>query len=65
MENQKIEQSIMEFFSMVEKEVQKMEYGQMSISVQVSRGIPVPHTINIIKQKRTRYKIENRGECNG
>jgi len=54
----RVEQLITEFFSMVEKEVQKMEYGTMTINVQVGEGLPIVQTINIVKSKRIRYKID-------
>ena len=60
MDNQQVEQRITAFFSMVEREVQRMEYGTMTINVQVSNGLPVVQTTNIVKSKRIRYKIDNR-----
>jgi hypothetical protein len=58
MENQKVEKIITEFFMIVEKEVQKMEYGQITVNVQVGNGLPIVQTINLVKQKRVRYKID-------
>jgi len=58
MDNQQVEQKITAFFSMVEREVQRMEYGTMTVNVQVSNGLPVVQTVNIVKSKRIRYKID-------
>jgi hypothetical protein len=57
-----VEQRITEFFTLVEKEVQNMEYGQMTVVVQVGGGLPIPQTINIVKSKRIRYKVDHKEE---
>jgi len=58
MDNQLVEQRITAFFAIVEREAQKMEYGTMTINVQVGEGLPIVQTINIVKSKRIRYKID-------
>jgi hypothetical protein len=62
MDNQKVEQVITEFFSIVEREVQNMEYGTMTVNVQVGSGLPITQTLNIVKSKRIRYKVDTRRE---
>lgn len=54
-----MEDEIVSFFGWIEKEVQHMEYGTLTVTVMVSRGIPIPSTANIVKQKRKRYKAGN------
>lgn len=62
MDSQLVEQKITEFFSIVEREVQRMEYGTMTINVQVGEGLPITQTVNIVKSKRIRYKVDKSRE---
>ena len=62
MDNPQVEKIITEFFTIIEHEVQKMEYGTMTINVQVGQGLPITQTINIVKSKRRRYKIDKNDE---
>jgi len=39
----------------LETEVQKMQYGQISVSVQVKDGKADLKTLNLVKNKRIRY----------
>jgi glutaredoxin-related protein len=54
-----IESKITSFFALVEKQVQNLEYGTLSVNVLLSNGLPNIQTINIVKQKRIRYKVDN------
>jgi len=51
------EQRIVKFFGIMEKEVQKMEYGTLTVTVLTAKGLPIVKTINVVKQKRLRYKV--------
>ncbi len=53
-----MEDEIISFFGIVEREVQKMEYGTMTVTVLLNKGIPVSKTTNIVISKRKRYKID-------
>lgn len=55
--NQSTEEKIVKFFGFIEREAQKMEYGSMTVTVLVSKGLPMPETTNIVKSKRVRFKI--------
>lgn len=57
--NNQIEQKITEFFSVIEREVQRMEYGTVTVNVQISSGLPIVPTLNLVKSKRIRYKSSN------
>lgn len=51
-----MQDEIVNFFSWIERNVQCMEYGTMTVTVMVSKGLPVAKTANMVKQKRKRYK---------
>lgn len=59
MNEKKVEQKITEFFSRIEREVQKMEYGTITVTVMTSNGLPLSRTTNLVKQKRIRYKTKS------
>lgn len=50
-----MQKSELEFHTIVAREVQSLEYGQMTINVQLRGGVPVLTTLNIVKSKRKRY----------
>lgn len=54
-----MEDQIVNFFGWIEKEVQTMEYGTITCTVIVSKGLPVAKTASLVKQKRKRYKSED------
>lgn len=58
MENQQVEKRIIEFFTLVERVVQRMEYGTLTVNVILSDGLPVVSSINIVRCKRKRYKVD-------
>jgi hypothetical protein len=51
------EDEIVKFFGLLEREVEKMEFGTLSVTVFASKGLPMTKTVNIVKQKRKRYKV--------
>lgn len=53
-----MEDNIVCFFGLIEKQVQNLEYGTISGNVLVSKGLPVAKTLNLVLSKRKRYKIE-------
>jgi hypothetical protein len=52
-----MEQTITEFFTAVERQVQSLEYGTLTGTVLIQDGLPVIKTLNIVLSKRKRYKI--------
>ena len=44
------------FHAILEREVNKLEYGQMDINCIIQDGIVVLKTLNILKSKRIKYK---------
>lgn len=50
------EDQIVSFFSWVDGNVQRMEYGTMTVTVMVAKGLPISKTATMVKQKRRRYK---------
>lgn len=48
------------FHAILEREVNKLEYGQMDINLIIQDGIVVLKTLNILKSKRIKYKDGNR-----
>lgn len=54
-----MEDQIIKFFGLIEKETQTLEYGTMTINVYVNKGLPVTSTVNMVKSKRKRYKVKN------
>lgn len=55
---EQIEKKITSFFAMIEKEVQAMEYGTITVNVLVTEGLPNDQTTNLVKSKRRRYKTK-------
>lgn len=53
------EEKIIKFFGYLDKEVQKTEYGTLTVTVLVDGGLPVVNTTNIVRQKRLRYKVKD------
>jgi hypothetical protein len=49
---------IIELFSAIEKQVQRLEYGTISGNVLVSKGLPVSQTLNLVLSKRKRYRVD-------
>ena len=45
-----------EFHLILEKHVQDLQYGQITVNVQLKDGKPIIETLSIVKQKRTKYK---------
>jgi hypothetical protein len=50
---------IVKFFGLIEKEITKMEYGTMTVTVFTAKGIPIANTTNLVIQKRKRYKVQH------
>ena len=53
-----MEERITKFFGTLEGDVQRMEYGTITVNVIIRNGIPIPETANVTKSKRRKYKIE-------
>jgi hypothetical protein len=43
------------FHTILEREVQRMQYGQISVNVVLKDGIADLHTLNLVTNKRIRY----------
>jgi len=46
----------LEFHAILEREIDKLEFGQMDVSVIIRNGIIVLPTVNILKSRRIKYK---------
>ncbi len=51
-----MDDEIITFFTILEKEVQKLEYGTITGTVLVAGGKPVSPSLNFTLSKRRRYK---------
>jgi hypothetical protein len=51
---------IKEFHKTVDAEGKSLDYGQMTVNIYLTNGIPVMKTLNIVKQKRIRYSLTKR-----
>lgn len=52
-----MENRIIVFFTLIEREVQGLAYGTITGTVLVQEGLPVMNTLNLVLSKRKRYKI--------
>jgi len=52
-----MDQEKVKFHAILEKEIVELGYGQINVNVILKDGIPVISTMNIIRQKRRKYKI--------
>ena len=50
------EDQIIKFFGIIDKEAQKLEYGQMTVTVYIGKGLPVAETMTLVKWKKRKYK---------
>ena len=48
--------SELELHVIIAKQVKELEYGQMTINVQLKNGQPILETLNITKSKRKKYR---------
>jgi len=51
-----MEERIIEFFTIVERETQGLAYGTITGTVLIQEGLPVINTLNLVLSKRKRYK---------
>lgn len=47
-----------EFHAIIEQEVVMMEYGQMTVNVQIEDGKPILKSLSLVKSKRKKYTID-------
>ena len=47
-----------EFHAIIEQEVVTMEYGQMTVNVQIEDGKPILKSLSLVKSKRKKYTID-------
>jgi len=52
--NKQLEKNI-NLHIVLENQIQQMEYGQMTLTVQLSNGTAQMTTLNLVKQKRKKY----------
>ena len=45
----------LQFHAVLEAEVMRLKYGQITFNVMIKNGIPLMDTINIVKQRRYKY----------
>jgi hypothetical protein len=48
-----------EFHAIIEQEVVNMEYGQMTVNVQIEDGKPILKSLSLVKSKRKKYTIDS------
>lgn len=48
-----------EFHAIIEQEVVRMEYGQMTVNIQIENGKPILKSLSLVKSKRKKYTIDN------
>lgn len=48
----------LQFHVIVAQQVKQLEYGQMTINVQLKDGKPILQTLNIVKSKRKKYSLD-------
>lgn len=54
--------AIISLFSVIEKQVQSLQYGTISGNILIVNGLPVANTLNLVLSKRKRYKIDQKGD---
>lgn len=57
-----MEDKIITYFGILEKQVQGLEYGTITGNVLVANGLPEVKTLNLVLSKRKRYKIDKNEE---
>ena len=53
----KAEENQIKFHAIIEKEVNDLQYGMLTVNVLLKDGQPMLNTINIVRQKRKKYKL--------
>jgi hypothetical protein len=48
-------QDVLMFHKLLELQVKKAKYGQLTVSVSLENGMPVLKTLNMVYQKRIKY----------
>ena len=48
-----------EFHAIIEQEVVTMEYGQMTVNVQIENGKPILKSLSLVKSRRKKYTIDS------
>lgn len=48
-----------EFHAIIEQEVVTMEYGQMTVNVQIEDGKPILKSLSLVKSKRKKYTVDS------
>ena len=54
-----MEDKITEFFGRIENDVQRLEYGTITVTVMIKDGLPLYKTTHIVKNIRRKYKVKN------
>ena len=53
-----MEEKIIKFFGVIDKEVEEIDYGTITVNVVLNDGLPVFETANLVKSKRIKYKVD-------
>lgn len=48
-----------EFHAIIEQEAVTMEYGQITVNVQIEDGKPILKSLSLVKSKRKKYTIDS------
>lgn len=47
-----------EFHAIIERIVDKLEYGQVTVNIQLQNGKPVLETLSVVSSKRKKYQLD-------
>ena len=53
----KINEDLLKFHAFVEKEAVALRFGTITFNVVIKDGIPLLHTLNLVKNKRRKYNV--------
>lgn len=55
MEQNEKESAILEFFELLEKEIDVLQFGTITITVPLTRGVPNVGSFSLVKSKKRKY----------
>jgi hypothetical protein len=47
------------FFEVLERQVNEIQYGNLSVNVILVNGVPKMETLNVVKSRRTKYPTKD------